>query len=73
MIDIKALTEQDKERRVIYQGHRTKEWGYIKSWNHTFIFVLYTHKQTERQDKPYPTYAHQPQATRPDDLDWDTK
>ena len=39
MIDIKSLKESDKGRWVEYWPN--KEKGRIKSWNKSFIFVVY--------------------------------
>lgn len=60
MIDIKALTESDKGRYVLYRRPHepnTPDVGRITSWNDTYIFVAYGQSVTGV-------------ATRPDDLDW---
>ncbi len=42
MIDIATLTEKDKGRWVEYTGGAgEKECGKLKSWNDTYIFVVY--------------------------------
>jgi len=41
MINIKKLTNNDIGKWVIYNPGYKKEKGKIKSWNDTFIFVVY--------------------------------
>lgn len=42
MINIKQLTKEDIGRWVIYHdGNKPEEKGMIKSWNDTYIFVVY--------------------------------
>lgn len=60
MIDITKLTDEDKDRKVIYTCDDKKEEGRITSWNDTFIFVDYDN-------------TGRGQATRPDMLEFTTK
>jgi hypothetical protein len=56
MIDISKLTENDKNREVVFESPgRNNEYGRISSWNERFVFVLYNGKW-------------QSQATKPEDL-----
>lgn len=41
MIDIQALTEEDKGRPVCYKTFGKIEYGRITSWNKRFVFVRY--------------------------------
>ena len=42
MIDIAELTKEDIGRWVVYTAHHgATEKGRLKSWNDTFIFVVY--------------------------------
>ena len=42
MIDIKSLTKDDVSKWVRYiKDNRKSELGKIKSWNKTFVFVVY--------------------------------
>jgi hypothetical protein len=41
MVDIKALTEKDIGKWVTYEPGHKKESGRIKSWNGTWVFVVY--------------------------------
>lgn len=59
MIDITKLTEEDKNRKVIYTDFGKKEEGRITSWNDTYIFVDYDN-------------TGRGQATKPEQLDFIT-
>lgn len=64
MIDINKLTEKDKGRWVKYtDGSGRSELGRLKSWNDTFIFVVYKYG-----DEWYRFFDYTGQATRPSDL-----
>lgn len=67
MIDLKKLKPEDVGRWVTYQsfGGDKKERGKLKSWNSTFIFVVYNANNNWNADhwKDY-TAA----ATDPNDL-----
>lgn len=62
-IENKELDIEDIGSKVTYvpnhangnASHKDAEWGHIKSWNDTFIFV---------------TYQSNTKATRPQDLVW---
>ena len=57
-IDLEALTEADKGRKVIYKaGTEEREEGVISSWNDVNVFVRYGTQVGS-------------QATRPEDLTW---
>jgi hypothetical protein len=63
MIEPSRLTAADIGRFVIYLPSRTK--GRIKSWNHEFVFVVYSPDGNWDRFEDY-TAA----ATRPEDLVW---
>jgi len=52
MIDITKLTEEDKDRKVIFENDEKKEEGRITSWNNTFIFVDYDNTGRGQATKP---------------------
>lgn len=52
MIDITKLTEEDKDRKVIFENGEKKEEGRITSWNNTFIFVDYDNTGRGQATKP---------------------
>lgn len=41
MIEIKNLKKSDVGRWVKYTSHGESEYGKIRSWNDTFVFVVY--------------------------------
>lgn len=41
MIDIPTLTEKDVGREVVYHSTGITEYGYLKSWNDSYLFVVY--------------------------------
>lgn len=58
MIDVTALTEEDKGKSVQYTAmDMTIECGIITSWNEYYVFVRYTKEGIG-------------QATSPSSLDW---
>lgn len=64
MINIEDLTKEDTGRYVVYtDGTKEKQCGRIKSWNDTWIFVVY-HCADEWDNYQDYTAA----ATNPDDL-----
>lgn len=66
MINIKVLKLEDVGRWVTYTtGHGTTERGRIKSWNDTYIFVVY---KCAGEWKDYQNYTAA--ATDPKDLTW---
>ena len=69
MIEIKTLTESDKQREVIYTTHGGHEFGRITSWNDRFIFVRY-HLKVFDDGIPVARTGITSEATRPEDLEW---
>ena len=68
MIDIAELTKEDIGKWVIYENSFKKDKGRIKSWNDTFIFVVF--KCNHQWDK-FQEYTGC--CTKPEDLDFTTK
>lgn len=64
MIDIKKLTEKDKGRWVSYKRFdNSYENGRLKSWNDTYIFVVY---KCASEWSKYENYTGV--TTKPEDL-----
>lgn len=68
MIEISTLTEADKQREVRYQTFGKTEFGYITSWNDSFIFVRY-HLAVEGNERR-PRFGQTSESTRPEDLEF---
>lgn len=67
MIDIELLCLEDIGRLVIYRTYGGVEEGIIKSWNDTFIFVVYL---GTNQDKRQRFMDYTAAATKPEDLEF---
>jgi len=67
-IKIKDLKKKDVGRWVIYHSFNKKELGRIKSWNDTWVFVVYHCNDEWKRFKEY-TGA----ATHPNDLEFKFK
>ena len=50
MIKIEKLTKEDKGRTVWYKRFDGWDRGIIKSWNSTFIFVVYPGNNQSKND-----------------------
>jgi len=62
---IQELTKKDIGRWVVYKPNLENERGKIKSWNDTYIFIVY--KCANNWDR-FQDYTGQ--ATSPGDLEW---
>jgi len=68
MIAIAELTKEDIGKWVVYDDNFKKEKGRIKSWNDTFIFVVYKCDMKWDRFQDYTGCA-----TKPEDLSFTTK
>jgi hypothetical protein len=62
---LKKLTKSDIGRRVVYKPEMENEEGIIKSWNDTYVFVVYPGNNDAKKEH-WDRYTAA--ATKPEDI-----
>ena len=70
MISLNSLTKKDIGKNCWYKSFGKPEYGIIKSWNDTFVFVVYPGNNDSKKDH-WDRYTAA--ATKPGDLFWTEK